>query len=264
MGAHAPNNAAEDDSWAFLVESTPIAEQRATTRTRAADHYVWCRECLAFLKVRVDEYENWAQRLGSAVAAEFLLLMVTRRCSEHPILWNVVKTLGIPLQWKTWSSTAKLQHAYNVAVQTELEETLPGNAYSTWHCGTERPTALGTVNEVAEGEDSTTHSLVGVSSNDGARTLRVAATAAAAAAAPTRGCDNGQTPVGSSTLHLQTLCHANLSLLQQSFTMPLSPPPGLETMPHTDMMTIQPSTKSRRQRQRKGRYIDKHCFTYHW
>ena len=248
MGAHARNNVAEKNNW---------------KRKHPADEYAWCRACLAFLKIRLEDYENWAQRLGPAIAGEFLLLMVTRRCDEHPILWGVVKTLGIPLQWKTWSSTGKLQHAYNVAVQTELDETLPGNARSTWHCGSERLTALGTVYEVAEGDDSTTHSLLGVSSNDGARTLHVAATAAATAAAaaaaatPTRGCGSGQTPVGSSTLHLQTE-----TLLQQPLRVSFSAPPGLDAMPHTDMMTIRPSTKSRRQRQRKGWNIDKHCFDH--
>ena len=74
-----------------------------------------------FLNYSEGDFNNMAERLGTRVAGEILLLMIARQCKTTTD-WRTARQLGIPWMQKSWTGLIDLQTKDNTAVlSTALE-----------------------------------------------------------------------------------------------------------------------------------------------
>ena len=108
-------------------------------RMAAIDRYPWGRAALDFTGVSFAQHEKLAKKVGTAAAAEVLLMMITNECGTDDRKWRKARNFGIPWQHKTWTFVRSCMEDYNAAVaqdqvSTEESADLSGSSDSerTW------------------------------------------------------------------------------------------------------------------------------------
>ena len=76
------------------------------------DTFEWGRDALSLVGLSDAQFERFAAQLGGAVAAEVLLLMVSKRCGDNENQWEEAADLGIPLRLSC-KRIQRLQNRYN-------------------------------------------------------------------------------------------------------------------------------------------------------
>ena len=76
------------------------------------DTFEWGRNALSLVGLSDAQFDRLAAQLGGAVAAEVLLLMVSKRCGDNENQWEEAAHLGIPLRLSC-KRIQRLQTRYN-------------------------------------------------------------------------------------------------------------------------------------------------------
>ena len=76
------------------------------------DTFEWGRDALSLVGLSDAQFDRLAAQLGGAVAAEVLLLMVSKRCGDNENQWEEAAHLGIPLRLSC-KRIQRLQNRYN-------------------------------------------------------------------------------------------------------------------------------------------------------
>ena len=92
-------------------------------RMAAIDRYPWGRAALDFTGVSFAQHEKLAKKVGTAAAAEVLLMMITNECGTDDRKWRKARNFGIPWQHKTWTFVRRYMEHYNAAVAQDQVST---------------------------------------------------------------------------------------------------------------------------------------------